>query len=174
MGQDPTEPTQSMWPNKQKIFSIKSDGTGALPTYVSREPYWNLIGLPWEKLKRTQKTSERWSIKTKNTKTTYYTSRGPLFQRSPLLDTQCIQYTCHFIIQITTLRESAYIQTMCGKTERWAGPSTALFQCRLCSVASPRTTQTHICIIHFTLLYFTLLYLLRSLNNSVVHQPSTK
>ena len=152
MGQDPTEPTQSMWPNKQKIF-WKIDGIGALPTYVSREPYWNLVGLPWwEKLKRTQKTSERWSIKTKNTKTTYYTSRGPLFQRSPLLDTQCIQYTCHFIIQITTLLESTYIQIMYGKTERSAGPSTAPFQCLICSVASPRTTQTHICIIRFALL----------------------
>ena len=65
---------------------------------------------------------------------------------------------------------------MCGKTEHWAGPSTALFQCLLCSVASPRTTQTHICIIHLTLLYFTvrcftLLYLLYSFKTRLVINP---
>ena len=38
------------------------------------------------------------------------------FPRSPLRDTQCIQYTCHFTTQNTTLLES--MQTMCGKTER--------------------------------------------------------
>ena len=55
--------------------------------------------------------------------------------------------------------KSTYKQ--CVGRQNVGPPKTALFQCRLCSVVSPKTTQTHICItnnlptIYFTLLYFT-------------------
>ena len=59
MGQDPTEPTQSMWPNTKK-----HDGIGTLLSYVSRKPHWNLVGL----LEGHRKRLKKWSIKTKISK----------------------------------------------------------------------------------------------------------
>ena len=70
---------------------------------------------------------------------------------------------------------------MCGKTERWGPPKTALCQCRLCSVVSPKTTQTHICItnnlLYFTTsltIYFTLLHSLKTrlFINPVLNNPN--
>ena len=63
MGQDPTEPTQSMWPDTKK-----PDGIGTLPTYVSRKPHWNLVGLLGGHRKRLKKmVHQNKNIKTKNT-----------------------------------------------------------------------------------------------------------
>ena len=76
----------------------KPDGIGTLPSYVSRKPHWNLVGLLGGHRKRLKK----WSIKTKISKQKIQK------QLTTLLYTQCIQYT--YNTQIMTPLESTYKQ----------------------------------------------------------------
>ena len=65
---------------------------------------------------------------------TYYMSRALYLSRSPLLGTQCIQYTYHFTAQMTTLLESTYKQCV-GR------PSVGLAHQQRCSNVSYARSQ---------------------------------
>ena len=132
------------WAHSEYVAQHKKpDGIGTLPTYVSRKPHWNLVGLLGGHIKRLKK----WSIKKKNTKNKFVPYSTPNVSNIHIIPKSWLLWSLH---------------TNNVWEDRTLGPpKTALCQCRLCSVVSPKTTQTHICItnnlptIYFTLLYFT-------------------
>ena len=131
------------WAHSEYVTQHKKpDGIGTLPTYVSRKPHWNLVGLLGGHRKRLRQMVHQ----NKNIKTKKYKK-----QLTTLLYTQCIQYICN--TQIMTPLESTYKQCV-GRQNVGAPQNSAVLMSPMFGRKSEDHTNTYLYHQQFTLLYY--------------------
>ena len=129
------------WAHSEYVAQHKKpDGIGTLPTYVSRKPHWNLVGLLGGHRKRLKK----WSIKTKiskqkNTKNNLLPYFTPNVSNIHVIPKSWLLWSLH--------TNNVWEDKALGPPkQRCSNVSYARSQ--------PKTTQSHICITN-NLLYVT-------------------
>ena len=128
------------WAHSEYVAQHKKpDGIGTLPTYVSRKPHWNLVGL----LEGHRKRLKKWSIKTKiskqkNTKNNLLPYFTPNVSNIHVIPKSWLLWSLH----------------TCGKTERWGPQNSAV----LMSPMFDRKSEDRTNIFASPTIYFTLLH----------------